>query len=233
MRIATTLTGTVLAAACLFGLTGLSSVANAAEPTTGNVATSSAVGADTNIQASRHFTVTNNSSDTLVVNKVFFVTGGCTSASLPEDSYPANGTRAEARPEPPVRGAGLVRPRRQRHPDRRLGAHGRRLPVRLRRHAVPAPRQNIPGTGAAFQLTPQPSIGLLTIGDPHELSARPAQRRPTHRAAAARTTRPLTRTSIPSKERVTSSFGSNRRRARRARAPAGVGGRADGHIHRR
>lgn len=35
MRIATTLTGTVLAAACLFGLSGLSSVANAAEPTAG------------------------------------------------------------------------------------------------------------------------------------------------------------------------------------------------------
>jgi hypothetical protein len=26
--------------------------------------------------------------------------------------------------------------------------------------------QNIPGTGAAFQFTPQPSIGLLTISDP-------------------------------------------------------------------
>ena len=34
----------------------------------------------------------NTSSDTLVVNKVFFVTGGRTSASLPEDSYPAAGT---------------------------------------------------------------------------------------------------------------------------------------------
>ena len=50
MRIATTLTGTVLAAACLFGLSGLSSVANAAEPTAGTVVAAS----DTNIQASRH-----------------------------------------------------------------------------------------------------------------------------------------------------------------------------------
>ena len=58
MRVATTLTSTVIAATCLFGLTGLSAVANAAETTTGNVTTSGAVGADTNIQASRHFTVT-------------------------------------------------------------------------------------------------------------------------------------------------------------------------------
>ena len=50
MRIATPLTGTVLAAACLFGLSGLSSVANAAEPTAGTVVAAS----DTNIQASRH-----------------------------------------------------------------------------------------------------------------------------------------------------------------------------------
>ena len=165
MRVATTLTSTVIAATCLFGLSGLSAVANAAETTTGTVTTSSAVGADPNIQASRHFTVTNNSSDTLVVNKVFFVTGERTSASLPEDSYPANGT--------------VLKPGQslqfevQAWSDHAVNviltdASGRMVVAYLYVSGgtqYPTAK-NIPGTGAAFQLTPQPSIGLLTIGDP-------------------------------------------------------------------
>jgi len=164
MRIVTTLTGTVLAAACLFGLTGLSSVANAAEPTTGNVVTSSAA-ADVNIQASRHFTVTNNSSDTLVVNKVFFVTGGRTSTSLPEDSYPANGTSLKPGQSLPFEV--------QAWSDHAVNviltdASGRMVVVYLYVSGgtqYPS-AQNMQGSGATFQLTPQPSIGLLTISDP-------------------------------------------------------------------
>jgi hypothetical protein len=165
MRIVTKVTGTVLAAAGLFGLTGLSSVANAAEPTSANVVTSSAVGADTNNQASRHFTVTNNSSDTLVVNRVFFVTGGRTSASLPEDSYPASGTVLTPGQSLPFEV--------QAWSDHAVNvvltdASGRMVVVYLYVSGgdqYPS-GQNIPGTGAAFQLTPQPSIGLLTISDP-------------------------------------------------------------------
>ena len=164
MRIATTLTGTVLAAACLFGLTGLSSVANAAEPNTGDVVTSSAA-ADVNIQASRHFTVTNNSSDTLVVNKVFFVTGGHTSTSLPEDSYPANGTVLKPGQSLPFEV--------QAWSDHAVNviltdASGRMVVVYLYVSGgtqYPSAK-NIEGTGAAFQFTPQPSIGLMTISDP-------------------------------------------------------------------
>ena len=164
MRVATTLTSTVIAATCLFGLTGLSTVANAAEPTTGNVAASSAA-ADANIQASRHFTVTNNSSDTLVVNKVFFVTGERTSASLPEDSYPANGTVLKPGQSLPFEV--------QAWSDHAVNvvltdASGRMVVVYLYVSGgtqYPS-AQNIHGTGAAFQLTPQPSIGLLTISDP-------------------------------------------------------------------
>ena len=165
MRMVTTVTGTVLAAACLFGLTGLSSVANAAEPTSTNVVTSTAAGADTNVQASRHFTVKNSSSDTFVVNKVFFVTGGHTSTSLPEDSYPAKGT---------VLAPGQSLPFEvQAWSDHAVNviltdASGRMVVVYLYvsgGYTYPT-AQNSPGTGAAFQLTPQPSIGLLTIADP-------------------------------------------------------------------
>ena len=148
--------------ACLFGLTGLSSVANASEPT--NVATSSAA-ADVNVQASRHFTVKNSSSDTFVVNKVFFVTGGHTCTSLPEDSYPAKGT---------VLAPGQSLPFEvQAWSDHAVNviltdASGRMVVVYLYvsgGYTYPT-AQNSPGTGAAFQLTPQPSIGLLTISDP-------------------------------------------------------------------
>ena len=164
MRIVTTVTGTVLAAACLFGLTGLSTVANAAEPATANAVTQSAA-ADVNVSASRHFTVTNNSSDTLVVNKVFFVTGGRTSASLPEDSYPANGTVLKPGQSLPFEV--------QAWSDHAVNvvltdASGRMVVVYLYvsgGYTYPS-AQNSQGTGAAFQLTPQPSIGLLTIGDP-------------------------------------------------------------------
>jgi hypothetical protein len=164
MRIATTLTGTVLAAACLVGLTGLSSVANAAEPTSANVVPSSAA-AESNIQASRHFTITNNSSDTLVVNKVFFATGGRTSGSLPEDSYPANGTVLKPGQSLPFEVQAWA--------DHAVNvvltdASGRMVVVYL--HVSGGTQypsaQNIPGTGAAFQFTPQPSIGLMTISDP-------------------------------------------------------------------
>lgn len=165
MRIVTKVTGTVLAAACLFGVTGLSSVANAAEPTSANVVTSSAAGADTNVQASRHFTVTNNSSDTLVVNRVFFVTGGHTSASLPEDSYPANGTVLKPGQNLPFEV--------QAWSDHAVNvvltdASGRMVVAYLYVSGgtqYPS-AQNINGTGAAFHFTPQPSIGLLTISDP-------------------------------------------------------------------
>ncbi|HEU4332324.1 MAG TPA: hypothetical protein VFR40_14510, partial [Lapillicoccus sp.] len=64
MPIATTITGTVLAAACLVGLSGLSTVASAAETSTSGVASTAA---DTTINASRHFTVANSSSHTFVV----------------------------------------------------------------------------------------------------------------------------------------------------------------------
>ncbi len=159
-----TLTCTVLAAACLFGLSGLSS-ASAAETTTGQVATASAVGADANVSASRHFTITNNSTDTLVVNKVFFATGGRTSGSLPEDSYPATGTVLKPGQSLPFEV--------QAWSDHAVNviltdASGRMVVVYLYvSGGTQYPTaENIPGTGAAFQLTPQPSIGLMTISDP-------------------------------------------------------------------
>jgi len=165
MNIVPKLTCTVLAAACLFGLSGLSSAANAAEPTAGNISTSSAVGAHTNIQASRHFTVTNNSSDTLLVNKVFFATDGRTSGSLPEDSYPAAGTVLK-----PGQSLQLEVQAWADHAVNLIltDGSGRMVVVYLLVSGgtqYPS-AQNISGTGAAFQFTPQPSIGLLTITDP-------------------------------------------------------------------
>jgi hypothetical protein len=159
------LTCTVLAAAFLFGLSGLSSAASAAETTTGQVATSSAVGASTNISASRHFTIANNSTDTLVLNRVFFVTGGRTSASLPEDSYPATGTVLKPGQSLPFEV--------QAWSDHAVNvvltdASGRMVVVYLYVSGgtqYPS-AENINGTGAAFHLIPQPSIGLLTISDP-------------------------------------------------------------------
>jgi hypothetical protein len=159
-----TLTCTVLAAACLFGLSGLSS-ASAAEASAGRVATAGAVGADANVSASRHFTITNNSTDTLVVNKVFFATDGRTSGSLPEDSYPATGTVLKPGQSLPFEV--------QAWSDHAVNvvltdASGRMVVVYLLvSGGTQYPTaQNIPGSGAAFQLTPQPSIGLMTISDP-------------------------------------------------------------------
>jgi hypothetical protein len=165
MNIAPKLTCTVLAAACLVGLSGLASAASAAETTTASVATSSALGADANLQASRHFTVTNNSSDTLVVNKVFFATDGRTSGSLPEDSYPADGTVLKPGQSLPFEVHAWA--------DHAVNvvltdASGRMVVVYLLvSGGTQYPTaQNEPGTGAAFTFTPQPSIGLMTISDP-------------------------------------------------------------------
>jgi len=159
MRIATTLTGTVLAAACLFGLSGLSSVANAAEPTAGTVVAAS----DTNIQASRHFDLKNTTGETFTVQKVFFVTDGRTSGSLPEDSFPASGTQLR-----PGQSLGFEV---QAWADHAVNV----ILVDSSGHLIVAylyvsggttypSGQNIGAGGAVYTFTPQPSIGLLTIG---------------------------------------------------------------------
>ena len=160
MRIATTITGTVVAAACLVGLSGLSTAATAAEPTTTTVVTS---GVDTTINASRHFTVTNSSDHTLVVQKVFFATDGRTSGSLPEDSYPATGTVLR-----PGQSLGFEVQAWADHNVNVLldDTSARGLVVAYLHvsggYTYPT-ATNVAGSGAAFQLTPQPSIGLLTI----------------------------------------------------------------------
>jgi hypothetical protein len=159
MRIATTLTGTVLAVACLFGLTGLSAVANAAEPTASTVAASS----DVNIQASRHFDLTNNTGETFTVQKVFFVTDGRTSGSLPEDSFPASGTQLR-----PGQSLGFEV---QAWADHAVNV----TLVDSSGHLIIAylyvsggttypSGQNIGAGGAVYTFTPQPSVGRLTIG---------------------------------------------------------------------
>ncbi len=159
MRIATTLTGTVLAAACLFGLTGLSAVAHAAEPAASAVAAAS----DVNIQASRHVDLTNNTGETFTVQKVFFVTDGRTSGSLPEDSFPASGTHCG-----PDRASGSrCRPGRTHTVNVTLVDSSGHLIVAYLYvsggTSYPS-GQNIGAGGAVYTFTPQPSIGLLTIG---------------------------------------------------------------------
>src|SRR6476469_5889583 len=133
MRSATTLNGTVVAAS------------------------------DTNIQASRHFDLKNTTGGTFTVQKVFFVTDGRTSGSLPEDSFPAAGT--------------LLRP------GQRLGFEVQAwadhdvnvILVDSSGHLIVAylhvsggttypSGQNIGAGGAVYTFTPQPSVGLLTIG---------------------------------------------------------------------
>jgi hypothetical protein len=161
MRTTTMLTGTVLTAACLFGVTGLSSVANAAEPTAGTAVAAS----DANLKASRHVELRNSTGETFTVQKVFFVTDGRTSGSLPEDSFPAVGTQLR-----PGQSLGL-----EVHAwaDHAVNV----ILVDSSGHLVIAyllvsggttypSGQNIGAGGAVYTFTPQPSIGLLTIGTP-------------------------------------------------------------------
>ena len=161
MPIATTITGTVLAAACLVGLSGLSTVASAAETSTSGVVSTAA---DTTINASRHFTVANSSSHTFVVQKIFFATDGRTSGSLPEDSYPAVGT--------------VLRPGQslqfevQAWADHNVNvilndttASGLVVAYLHVSGGTQYPSAKNDGGSANFTFTPQPSIGLLTISD--------------------------------------------------------------------
>ena len=173
MNIAPKLTCTVLAAACLFGLSGLASVANAAEPTSGTVVTANhdgsgadAAGADVNINASRHFDVSNTSSHTFVVQKVFFATGDRTSGKLPEDSYPAVGTTLQ-----PGQSLGFEV---QAYSDHNVnvilsdtsGSGAVVVYMHVSGGTCYPSASNMATTGPQFQFTPQPSIGLLTISDP-------------------------------------------------------------------
>ncbi|HEU5001069.1 MAG TPA: hypothetical protein VFT68_19185 [Lapillicoccus sp.] len=160
MRIAATLTATVAAAVCLVGLSGLSTVAHAAEPNTATVVTT---GADMSINASRHFTVKNSSSHTFVVQKVFFATGGSTSGSLPEDSYPATGTVLG-----PGQSLGFeVQAWADHNVNVILNDTSARGLVVAYLHVSGGYTypSAVNSAGAAFQLTPQPSVGGLTISD--------------------------------------------------------------------
>ena len=120
MRTTAKLTSAVLAAAVLFGLSGLASVANAAEPASGTVVTAqqdtqnpgiaiapaqqSATaqgtvaslgnpGDEMNLQSTRGFEVINNTGRTFGVQTVFATGGWNTKVTkfLPEDSYPTAG----------------------------------------------------------------------------------------------------------------------------------------------
>ena len=142
MRIATTLTGTVLAAACLFGLSGLSSVANAAEPTAGTVVAAS----DTNIQASRHFDLKNTTGETFTVQKVFFVT----TLLRPGQSL---GFEVQAWADHAVNVI-LVD----------SSGHLIVAYLHVSGGTTYPSGQNIGAGGAVYTFTPQPSVGLLTIG---------------------------------------------------------------------
>jgi hypothetical protein len=77
MRTATKLTSAVVAAALLFGLTGMASVANAAAPTAATITeTTSAPGDDqVNTQGTRQFTITNFSGHTLTIKDIWGTSG--------------------------------------------------------------------------------------------------------------------------------------------------------------
>ena len=161
MRIVTILTGTVVAAACVVGLSP--TVASASQPATATVVTS---GPEATINASRHFDVKNASSHTFVVQKIFFATDGHTSGSMPEDSYPAVGTVLR-----PGQSLGFeVQAWADHNVNVILNDTSARGLVVAYLHVSGGYTYpsaiNVEGSGAAFQLTPQPSVGGLTISDP-------------------------------------------------------------------
>ena len=100
------------------------------------------------------------------MNKVFFVTGGHTSASLPEDSYPANGTVLR-----PGQSLGFEVQAWSDHAVNVIlvDSSGRMVVAYLHVSGgttYPSGAEH-PGTVARrSSFTPQPSVGLLTIADP-------------------------------------------------------------------
>ncbi len=176
MNTAPKLTCAVLGAAVLFGLSGLTSVASAAEPTSGITAAATpstqgtdTPGAGTNVGATRSFEVVNNSGRTLTVSNVFGTTGsgsdGKVSPILPDDSYPAVGTT--------VAPNGVLDFQVHAWGDHGLDVFltdGTGNSVTVNMHVWAWGRDldawNSPGNRVQYTFTPQPSVGTMTIGAP-------------------------------------------------------------------